>query len=383
MFKKTIMSKKTIVNPAFLPSTHGVLTRLCLSTCIFMLQALVAGNTFAATLDSRLPGGRANYVVSMASLSQGSYSNWMRLGTYQFNTNGTVTARMWVWSQARPVARSSTGISPAENCSTYSSTSMTQVRRCKVPTPGGFTGVPNDVRTGTFKLSGNNPQKVTISWNTSNAWTEIYDVATNPDSSQPMALLKLTYNTAIAKDAAGNFKGGAFAYGSNRPLTERRHMTSVQAYKKRTEFGLHYNQLDVTGNNVGSWTNQFFSPGIYRTCNATTNCLTRVAVVQDNDEKGICGMPSCPNGKDRRLQNYLVRVGADRRDLIWHWCTCLATARGEFCYTANSHLKPLLQILDDNGNFAGYVGVEVSFSMDSKNPRASDMLGLIRIAEFR
>lgn len=364
----------------FIPSRVTKIKIRC--AMLFLLLWLPLHSVFAATLDPRLPGGRPYYVVSMASLTNGSYSNWMRLGTYQFNTNGTVTARMWVWSQARPVGRSSSGVAPAENCSTLSGSSTSRVRKCVVPTPGGFTGSPNDVRTGTFKLSGTNPQKVTISWNNgSKPWTEIYDIAVNPDPSQPLALLRLTYSTAIAKDATGAFKGGAFAYGSVRPLTERRHMTSVQAYKKRTDFGLHYNQLGLTGSTLGRWTNQVFAPGIYRTCDVTTNCLTMVSVVQDNDAKGICGTPSCPNGNDRRLQNYIVRVGADRRDMIWHWCTCLAAARGEFCYTGNSHLKPLLQILDDNGNFAGYVGVEVSFS--TANKRSQDMLGLIRVAEFR
>lgn len=339
----------------------------------------------AAPLDNRLPGGRAYYVVSMASLTDGSYSNWMRLGTYTFAGNGTVTARMWLWSQSAPVARGSTGVAPGDNCSTQSGSSTSLVRKCTIPTPGGFTGSPNEVRTGSFTLSGSRgAQKLHIRWNNgSRPWNEHFDVVENPDPSQPMALLRLTYSTAIARKADGSFHGGAFAYGSTRPFTERRHMTSVQGYRPRTDFGLHYNILGLTGNRVGRWTNQVFNPGGYRHCNRTTGCLTMVSVVQDNDSYGVCGRPSCPSGADPRIQNYIVKVANDRRDMIWHWCSCLAATRGEFCYTGNSPLKPLLHILDDNANFAGYVGVEVSFSLGRTNPRASDMLGVIRIAEFR
>lgn len=309
----------------------------------------------------------------------------MRLGTYEFRPDGTVTARMWLWTQNRPVARGSTGVAPGDDCSTQSSSSASRVRRCAVPVPGGFAGAPNDVRTGRFTLSGSRgAQKLHIRWNNATrAWNEYHDVVENPDSGQPMALLRMTYNTAIARKADGSFHGGAFAYGSTRPFSERRHMSSVQKYRARSDFGLHSNMLGMTGSRIGNWTHQKFVPGGYRTCDRTTNCMTMVSTVQDNDDTGICGKPGCPNGRDRRLQNYVVKVANDRRDMIWHWCSCLAGARNEFCYTGNSHLKPMLQILDDNANFAGYVGVEVSFSVARSNPRASDMLGVIRIAEFR
>lgn len=74
----------------------------------------------------------------------------------------------------------------------------------------------------------------------------------------------------------------------------------------------------------------------------------------------------------------------DRRDTHWHWCSCLSinsAYKEEFCYKGNSHVKPMLQILDDNGQFRGWVGVEASFSPENK--RNDDMISAFRVADFR
>ncbi|MFI6104263.1 hypothetical protein [Streptomyces sp. NPDC051310] len=48
--------------------------------------------------------------------------------------------------------------------------------------------------------------------------------------------------------------------------------------------------------------------------------------------------------------------------------------RSEKCCTGNSHVKPMLQVIDDSGTFRGGVGVEASFWPDGgPNPRPSDM----------
>lgn len=369
---------------------HAALPRLAMFCLLLLLIGLPAASAFGATLDTRLPGGRGNYVVAMSSFTQGSYTNWMRLGTYEFRPNGTVTARMWVWLQTRPTARVSSGVTPMGNCVTTSKTSYANARYCTILTAGGFTGAPNEVRTGTFKLSGTSPQTVSISWNNGNRpWNETHTVVINPNATQPMAQLRLNYSTAIARDAAapGGFRGGFFAYGSVRPLTERRHMTSVYAYQPRTTRGLVHDYLTMGGRNVAKkWLSAPFGHKSFKPCDGNARCLTKLAVIQDTDDVGICGKPSCASGKDRRLLTYWAQLGtADRRDTYWHWCTCLADARKEFCYTGNSHVKPMLQILDDNGHFAGYVGVEASFGNPSNrgNPRDSDMLALFRFAEFR
>lgn len=90
---------------------------------------------------------------------------------------------------------------------------------------------------------------------------------------------------------------------------------------------------------------------------------------------------------DTSIQNHIVRVSNnDRRDTHWQWCSCLtkrADGTDEKCYTRNSHVKPMMQILDDDGQFRGWVGTEASFNPVTPNPRDGDMLSAFRVSDFR
>jgi hypothetical protein len=61
---------------------------------------------------------------------------------------------------------------------------------------------------------------------------------------------------------------------------------------------------------------------------------------------------------DRWLAYYFTEHDGGRRNTMRLWCECLADGRGETCYTGNSHIRPLLQVIDDGGDFRGWVGVE-------------------------
>ncbi|MEU4191432.1 hypothetical protein AB0E69_06015 [Kribbella sp. NPDC026611] len=55
----------------------------------------------AADPKVALPGGKANWVVAVGGLQTAAinrYSNWVRLGSYVFATDGTVKATWWSWS---------------------------------------------------------------------------------------------------------------------------------------------------------------------------------------------------------------------------------------------------------------------------------------------
>jgi hypothetical protein len=127
------------------------------------------------------------------------------------------------------------------------------------------------------------------------------------------------------------------------------------------------------------WHEPGFRPTLYDLCDTTTWCMTHF-----QKESGKC-TSGC--GKDRpatSIQYYLTRVSSkDRRDTLWHWCSCLAPRDGA-CYAGNSHVKPLLQIIDDDHRFRGYVGAEASFHPSARaedDPRKHDMLGVFRFAE--
>nr|SBP00030.1 hypothetical protein BN4615_P9546 [Nonomuraea gerenzanensis] len=87
--------------------------------------------------------------------------------------------------------------------------------------------------------------------------------------------------------------------------------------------------------------------------------------------------------KDQSLQNSIQQVTSkDSRDTHWHCCSCLA--KDSQCYKGNSHVYPLLQIIDDKARWRGWVGVEASFHPydGQADPRRHDMLSVFRVTEW-
>ncbi|MEU9336552.1 hypothetical protein AB0D49_25835 [Streptomyces sp. NPDC048290] len=62
------------------------------------------------------------------------------------------------------------------------------------------------------------------------------------------------------------------------------------------------------------------------------------------------------SGTNKKRVRYIAEIGGGRRNTEEYWCQSLA--QGEPCYTHNSHPRPMLQIIDDSGEFQGWVGVE-------------------------
>ncbi|RVX40729.1 hypothetical protein EDD27_3150 [Nonomuraea polychroma] len=323
-----------------------------------------------------LPGGKANYVVSLGSLKAGSRDNWVRLGTYQFSTDGTVRARTYLWWQRYPTAREGTGAVPDGSCSTTRMpVGQTLVRNCEVRTAGGFMSDPGETRTGTFSVSGD---VLHITWNIGQAWSEQWNIVLRGDGK----LARIDFRSNTLADYG-------YAYGSNAALTTRRAMPTVRAFSGT----LRHDMITWTQDKIAPTSGGAFNLGAYRTCTLTTWCLT---YLQPNSTSACQAGGGCPYTgggstiNDSSLQNYIVQVSSrDRRDTHWHWCTCLTrnsdgTDR-EKCYSGNSHVKPMMQIVDDDGEFHGWVGVDAAFypSSDIAEPRKSDMLSVLRVSDFR
>ncbi|WP_162907027.1 hypothetical protein [Allorhizocola rhizosphaerae] len=333
----------------------------------------VPGSASAATL----PGDKANYVVAMGHLADNFRGNWVRLGTYEFKTTGTVTARMWLWSQTSPVSRVGTGTTPDSSCSTTSGSSTSRVRTCEILTAGGFTSTAPETRTGTFTTStqtvgGVPTQVVSISWQVSGAWTDEWYV--RKDAGGLLSRLDFKYNTKALY---------GYGYGSNAALTTRRAMSSVVAFPGT----LQLDQYGWSKDNV-AYSDGVFQHTSFRTCDVTTHCITYVQPSSSRACQNDGGCPEYGGGTGPNvtsIQYYISKMSSyDRRDSLWHWCTCLAMEQGRFCYTGNSHVKPMLQIIDDTGAFRGWVGVEASFyPRDTSEYRDRDMISVFRLSDFR
>ncbi|TYB56945.1 hypothetical protein FXF51_41410 [Nonomuraea sp. PA05] len=320
----------------------------------------------AAASIAALPGGKTTFVVSQGHLKAASRQNWVRLGSYRFAANGTVSASMYLWWQRRPEARQRTGMVPDGGCSTKAGGSASRARTCRVLTAGGFTGAPDESRSGTYTVAGD---VLTIRWKIAQAWTEQWYVRRSPDGK--LARLDLRRSTLATH---------GYGYGSNAAIGTRRAMSSVKAFRG----ALRQDLTSWAGGRLVTSDDQPFSQSAFRSCATTTSCLTYL----QPSSRGACqksgGCPRYGGGTKSNvssIQYYLTKISdSDRRDTLWHWCTCLAMERREFCYTGNSHVKPLMQVIDDGGNFRGWVGAEASFSTGSS--RAADMLAVFRLTDF-
>lgn len=320
---------------------------------LFALCVAAAALTSSQAAPSvQLPGGRGNFVVAIGHLAPGT-GNWTRLGTYHFAPNGTVTARMHRWEQTRrpQPARVPVGATPDADCAP-GTRHRPGSRPCPVMTAAGFTSAAPETRRGTFEMLPGSVLRIV--W--TSRWTEEWSVEPQP------GLARLTFRTS------GDATHG-YAYGSKAKLSTRRAMSTVHAYPQDLPLdGWGWAHGKVTRMKKGD-----FGQHDYRACRNPSWCMTRY---QPSSKACNCGKTS--------IQYYLARVSAhDRRDTWWHWCTCLASAHGSLCHSGNSHVKPLLQVLDDDGDFRGWVGVEASFyPYDSEAAaRPQHMLGVLRLIE--
>ncbi len=110
--------------------------------------------TPAVTAVTELPGGKANWVVSVGGLNNSSannYANWTRLGWYIFATDGTVRTSWWSWNQLdKPMRVDAMTASCGGNVPT-----------CPVQTMGSFLDAPSGAFQGTYQTSAG---KLHVTW---------------------------------------------------------------------------------------------------------------------------------------------------------------------------------------------------------------------------
>jgi hypothetical protein len=307
---------------------------------ILLLLGFATGPAAGAVRTA--PGEMSRFTVAIGGLSTASRTNWVRLATYSFTASGEVSESHFHWSQRTRVNRSSTGV-PSANC---------PPRDCVVHTANGFqaTSQPEHL-SGTYTVTGST---LRIEW-TGNGW-EQWQV------SQPISgkLAKLTYQASSFGATHG------YGYGSNAAWTTRASMAQIAAFDhSKLKHDYH----------------------LWKTNPSNTPYLDEGAGnpfwVQDWDP---CTSSRCLGARTTGTEYYLATANTtstDRRDTIWHWRTALADDRGETCYTGNSHVKPMLQIIDSDGHFHGWVAVEASLNQTAPDQGTNaDDIGVFEISEF-
>jgi hypothetical protein len=307
--------------------------------------ALLSGLlTASAAQAATLPLGKARFVVSVGGLSASSTTNWVRIGQYTFAADGTVSERHWHWSQRTRVTRAYTEFR-ASGCPS---------RDCVVQTAGGYqsTGASQTLN-GTYTVTGD---RLRVTWS-GGQWEE-------------WTLTSQAGGTLAGLSYAGSNFGAThgFGYGSNAAWDARASMAKIDAVDHTKLVHTYY-----------LWkTSEVSSDPYIDTGDGNPFWVQNWTV---------CGGGTClgaVTGTTTTTQYYVSPANSPtghRRDTLWGWRTAHADNRGEFCYTGNSHVKPMLQVIDDNGGFHGWVGVEASLNQTVPSQGAlCDDIGVFRIA---
>ncbi|MDP9239911.1 MAG: hypothetical protein M3O55_04630 [Actinomycetota bacterium] len=289
-----------------------------------LMPFLSAVTPAAAATALNLPGGRANYVV--VAIGGPANQMYVRLATYQFATNNTMTEKVWSWRQ-----NSISGT--AANMKRYSGyTTSGCLRVCAVRTPINFQpgGTPITA-TGTWRMDAYGHLSIGWSWGAGETW--------RLDSRQAgfTSMSIWSSNQAIVK---------GWGFGSNAAATSG--ATIGQAFAATRLYGPLVQ--NVYGANT-QYLNLGFNFPDYNRCSNST-CLQGKAVV----------------AADKRtwFNTYIAgNPQADGRKNFWNFQTggvAQMEQPGTSCISTNGggHTAAMLQVIDDSGRFRGWVGVEAS-----------------------
>src|SRR5579864_2338350 len=344
-----------------------------LGVAIFVGLFVAILEPLLATMGSAtipLPGNKANYVVAVGGLSTARIDPgvWVRIGYYAFSTDGTVTHTYWRLDD-HP-ARVDTNI--VGNCPP----SVEQPDRppaCVIQTLRGFNEAASGTLFGRFNYY---KKRLHITWLRTK----------KGDLGKPLQeLWTVQLKGALARIVSPNFDGHTNAvtipskpsfssysatvgigWGSNAPLTS----VALPRIKQQSPV-LQQTWVGWQGTHKGPSpvSRALASFDALHTWNLCTNgapCMT----VMDHNVNGCDWRNNGKTPPDPVLDGrawYLGDLGAGRRNTMAFWCTThVPDPKNLTCYRANNHVRALMQIVDDQGRFRGWVGTEVSISVDPK-----------------
>lgn len=314
-------------------------TLILLAAAALLVSLLPASYASAASL----PLGKERFEFSVGGLLASSTTNWVRLGMYDFASDGTVSETHWHWSQSDRVTRAGTGFT-ASGCPT---------RDCQVMTAGGYQSTSAEkTMSGTYSVSDNT---LRVTWS-SGQWEE-WTLSSMADG----ALAKATF---VDSNYGANY---GFGYGSNAAWSDRVPASTIAA-TDQTKFVHTYWIWKTTDDPSAPFIDHGDGSPFWVTSWSVCDggqCLGHV--ISSSDTQYYVAPARAPTGH--------------RRDTLWSWRTANADNRGEYCYTGNSHVKPMVQIVDDNGGFHGWVGVEASLNQSAPSQGVyADDIGVFQIA---
>ncbi len=272
----------------------------------------------ADVAPAAVPGGRASFVASVMGAAYNAA--WLRMGTWSFSPSGTVTETYWMWNQLDAPTTTNTTANRAR--SGYTTSGCPQV--CDVWTAKGFEpDAPPQERTGTWTYD--DLGQVRIRWPADRS--ETYRVVER-GSYVELALITHDYPEVSTVYAA--------VFGSHASLSEGATRDQI-ADAGDLDFTSHVQNWDaVTETSTGTIT---FAQ--YHRCAAS---------------------PTLQGINPAVYHTYFAGDPAsDGRKTYWyHQLTVVAQTSHCANIDRGGHTYQLLQILDDDGRFVGWVGGEAS-----------------------
>ncbi|WP_330262160.1 hypothetical protein [Streptomyces griseorubiginosus] len=338
-----------------------------------VLTSMLVSASTAQAAPLPLPGGKANWVVSVGGLASGKDpGNWVRLGYYVFDPDdGTVTTNYWSWSEGAQPKRVNTVKADCDGT----------VPHCYVRTVEGFTGDPTGGYRGRFEYDASG--RLVVTWTADRYGNDILDLRetwnleTSLVAGGVARITSPTYYTNTGTDAkpgaevpaSGSFTSYdatfGIGYGSNYSLDSASRVNMSELANNSAYNTLQYKGtfVRVTGEQLGrewaggNWT--FSGQKGDNSANPWQKCdgAECLGFVQHGTS---C---SDDNDPDKDRARYIAEIGGGRRNTEEYWCMLLAGS-GD-CYAYNSHPRPMLQIIDDSGKFQGWVGAEVFTHVDT------------------
>ena len=323
-----------------IPNKKGLLALagivLCISGCKptedTSTEILPSSKYVTTTSAVALPGGRGNYVISLMGGSQ--YNRWVRLARYSFTagtgSTGTVTQSFYFWNQGTFTGNAS--VNKVNSGFTTGGCTYT----CNIRTPLGFQ--PNDPTwpkssTGTYYIDVNG--RVVITWpgGEFERWT----------ISHP----KTTYAKLTIHGTNYNVLHG-WGFGSTASFNTGATIDQIKAAGDLTNCETWENVYD-TSDIYETYPNTYLPVGRYDRCTTPTLQLHETA------------SPSC-----NQYHVYLAtHITPTLRKSYWQHQTAAVTCSeggGPCISSGGGHTTALLQVIDDNGNFEGFVVGEASLN---------------------
>jgi hypothetical protein len=306
-------------------------------------RATFAGQaTGRATTATALPGGRTNFVVSVAHIDwKTPTKNWVRMAFYRFDSSGNAYQTFWSFTGLTDYGISTLMKACPYNCDFYT-------------VPGFPTRGTKQIQ-GTYSDVGNT---LTVDWGTGGRESWTVDTSLSGLAMITLNSAKTTYVVSYGFGGGSNasWTTGSSAGGIYQRYRAEANSQGVWGLKGETHnwiYGgpMHFNEIASSASPVG------FAPKV-------TPCWGQ-CVSEDNG--GATVYFGTAPAYNRRAMEREVFVDSHMRN------GCYQSSNLD---AVHPHVIPSLEIIDDNGVFRGWVSVEVSTWKDYHlNPNC---LGLAR-----